>query len=94
MAEHKFRKPKGKLSAGDRKALPSQDFALPGKGKGPEGKGSGSYPIPDEGHAKAALSRGAANASPAEDAEIKRKVQEKFPGIKQKSPLHSNPRSP
>jgi len=71
----------GHLSAGQRRALPSSDFALPGKGEGPEGKGSGSYPIPDEGHAKSALSRGKHNASPGELATIKRKVKAKFPGM-------------
>ena len=71
-----------KLSASQRKALPSQSFALPGKGKGPAGKGSGSYPIPDASHARNALSRAAANASPAQQATIKSKVRAKFPGIK------------
>ncbi len=49
----------GVLSAGERQALPSSSFALPGKGKGPKGVGAGSYPIPDEGHAMSALSRAA-----------------------------------
>jgi hypothetical protein len=84
------RKIKKHLSASQRRALPSKDFALPGKGKGPEGKGSGAYPINDEGHAKAALSRAAANASPAEQATIKAKVHAKYPGMK----LHDHPRSP
>ncbi|HVB17295.1 MAG TPA: hypothetical protein VNF04_12220 [Stellaceae bacterium] len=79
MAErkHHFRK----LNAAQRQHMPKSEFALPGKGEGPKGAGSGSYPIPDEAHARAALSRGAANASPAEQAEIKRKVHEKFPAI-------------
>jgi hypothetical protein len=80
----------GHLTAAGRRALPSKDFALPGKGEGKDGKGSGSYPIPDRGHAKAALSRAAANASPAEQAKIKAKVHAKFPGMK----LHDHPRSP
>lgn len=77
MAErkHKF------LSAKERQSMPKSEFALPGKGEGPKGAGSGSYPIPDEAHARAALSRGAANASPSELAEIRRKVHEKFPGM-------------
>jgi hypothetical protein len=86
----KVHKEKGHLTAAGRKALPSKDFALPGHGKGPEGKGSGSYPIPDRGHARAALSRAAANASPAERATIERKVHAKFPGMA----LHNHPRSP
>jgi hypothetical protein len=85
------------LSAKARRAMPSKEFALPGKGKGPEGKGSGAYPIPDEGHARAALSRAAANASPAEQATIKRKVHERYPGIKiggkKKAPIYRHPTS-
>jgi hypothetical protein len=69
------------LKAAQRKRLPSSSFALPGKGEGPQGKGSGSYPIPDRAHARAALSRAAQHATPAEQATIKRKVAAKFPGI-------------
>lgn len=71
----------GWLSAKDRKRLPSNDFALPGRGEGPKGKGSGSYPIPDKAHARNALARAAQHASPAERAEIKRKVHAKYPDI-------------
>ena len=74
--------PSHHLTAKARQDMPRSDFALPGKGEGKKGAGSGSYPIPDEGHARAALSRGAANASPSELAEIKRKVHEKFPDMK------------
>lgn len=70
------------LNMKEREKLPKKDFALPGKGKGKEGKGSGSYPIDTPGRARAALSRGAANASPKEDAEIKRKVERKYPEMK------------
>ena len=69
------------LTAKERQDMPKSDFAMPGKGEGPKGAGSGSYPIPDKAHARAALSRGAANASPAELAEIKRKVHEKYPDM-------------
>jgi hypothetical protein len=69
------------LTTAKRKKLKSSQFALPGKGEGPEGKGAGSYPIPDEAHARAALSRAAQHASPAEQATIKRKVKAKFPKI-------------
>ena len=72
---HKF------LSAADRRKMPSGEFALPGKGEGPGGKGSGAYPIEDEAHARAALSRGAANASPSELATIRRKVHERYPDM-------------
>lgn len=72
---------KGWLSAEDRQRLPSSDFALPGRGEGPKGAGAGSYPIPDKAHARAALSRASANASPSEQAEIRRKVHAKYPDI-------------
>lgn len=74
----------GHLTMKARNALPSSDFALPGKGAGPTGKGSGSYPIPDKNHARAALSRASANASPAQQARIRAKVHAKFPGIGEK----------
>jgi hypothetical protein len=70
-----------KLTAARRNSLPSKDFALPGKGAGPRGKGSGSYPIPDASHARNALSRVSANGSTAEKAEVRAKVSRKFPGI-------------
>jgi hypothetical protein len=70
-----------KLDANERQALPSKDFALPGKGKGPDGKGSGSYPIEDKNHARAALSRVSANGTPAEKAKVRAKVKAKYPGM-------------
>lgn len=72
---------KGHLTAKARQNMPRSDFALPGKGAGPKGAGSGSYPIPDKNHARAALSRASANASPSEQATIRRKVHAKFPDI-------------
>jgi hypothetical protein len=72
----------GKLSAADRKRLPAKDFALPGKGEGPGGKGAGSYPVPDASHARNALARVSQHGTPAEKAEVRRKVKSKFPGIK------------
>jgi hypothetical protein len=74
-------KKKGYLTASARKALPSKDFALPGKGEGPEGKGSGSYPIPDANHARNALARVSQHGSSQEKAEVRRKVHEKYPDI-------------
>lgn len=70
-----------KLNAAKRNALPSSDFALPGKGSGPKGKGSGSYPIPDASHARNALARVAQHGTSAEKAVVRRKVHAKFPGI-------------
>jgi len=46
----------GHITTAQRKALPSSEFALPGKGKGAGGKGPGSYPLDTAGGARAALS--------------------------------------
>ncbi len=71
------------LSAGDRRALPDSDFALPGKGEGPKGKQAGSYPIPDETHARSALSLVSQHGTSAEKAKVRAAVKRKFPGIEQ-----------
>lgn len=73
----------GKLTAHDRQSLPKGDFALPGKGEGPKGAGSGSYPIPDTSHARNALARVSQHGSSAEKAEVRRKVHAKYPDIGQ-----------
>jgi hypothetical protein len=70
----------GRLTAAQRQSLPSSDFALPGKGSGPKGAGSGSYPIPDESHARNALAR--SSGKPVAAA-VRAKVKAKFPGIGQ-----------
>jgi len=70
----------GRLTAGERDAMPSSEFALPGKGSGSSGKGSGSYPIGDAKHARLALAMDH-NASPEERKTIERKVHERYPGI-------------
>jgi hypothetical protein len=69
------------LKAAQRKRLPSSSFALPGKGEGKSGKGSGSYPIPDASHARNALSRVAQFGSSSEKAQVRAKVKAKFPNI-------------
>lgn len=69
------------ITARQRQKLPSRDFALPGKGSGKGGKGPGSYPIDTKARARKALARGAQNASPAQQATIKRAVERKFPSI-------------
>lgn len=71
----------GHITTAQRKALPSSEFALPGKGTGAGGKGPGSYPIDTENRARNALARGAQHASPGQLATIKRKVKAKYPGI-------------
>lgn len=73
--------PVGKLDAAARHALPRSDFALPGKGAGKDGKGSGAYPIPDKGYAEAALSRVAANGTSSEKRAVRAHVAAKFPGM-------------
>ena len=70
-----------KLTASKRNSLATGSFALPGR----------RYPIQDSNHARAALSM-AHNASPAEQATIRRKVHAKFPGIGQDHALaHGKP---
>ena len=73
------------LSIAARKKLPKSDFAGPGKGEGPHGKGAGSYPIPDKTHARNALARVSQHGSPAEKAAVRSKVKKKFPDIGQSS---------
>ena len=70
-----------KLKMAQRKKLKSSQFALPGKGEGPSGKGAGSYPIPDKSHARNALARVSQHGSSAEKAKVRAKVHAKFPGI-------------
>lgn len=69
------------LTTKERNRMPSKDFALPGRGKGPKGKGAGSYPIEDKSHARNALARVSQHGTPAEKATVKRKVEAKFPSI-------------
>ena len=74
----------GPLSAAQRNRLPSSDFALPGKGEGKNGKGSGSYPIANESHGRNALARVAQHGTPAEKAAVRAKVHAKYPDIGKK----------
>ena len=52
------------------------------KVNGPEGKQGGSYPIPDESHARNALARVSQHGSEAEKRKVKSAVARKFPDIK------------
>lgn len=63
------------ITAAQRHRLPASEFGLPAK----EG-----YPIDTPGRARSALSRASANASPAEQAEIRRKVHARYPSIGKK----------
>jgi hypothetical protein len=74
----------GPLTAAERNSLPKSDFALPGKGEGKNGKGSGSYPIPDANHARNALARVAQHGTAAEKAAVRAKVHAKYPDIGKK----------
>ena len=69
------------LTAKARKKLPKSQFALPGKGEGPSGKGAGSYPIPDRAHAQNALARVSQHGSPAEKKAVRAKVHKKYPDM-------------
>ena len=88
----------GGLTAHARQSLPKSDFALPGKGEGPKGAGSGSYPIPDASHGRNALARVSQHGTPEEKARVRAAVHRKFPeigkGERKRSPLHNHPRSP
>lgn len=59
------------LTAAARNALPNSAFALPGR----------RYPIPDENHARDALTRVSANGTAAEKIAVRRAVKRRFPGI-------------
>ena len=63
-----------KLTQAQRNKIPSSKFGLPGKGEGPKGKGSGSYPMPDKKHAAVAKSYAKRFASPAEQKVIDAKA--------------------
>jgi hypothetical protein len=76
------------LTTADRKALPRRDFAIPEKA--PK---SGSFPIEDRGHARAALSRAAHKGGEVER-RVRAAVHRKYPGIgqtvKMSSLLHAH----
>lgn len=65
-----------KLTASGRDKIAPKNFAGPDK----------SYPIEDKSHARNALSRVSANGSPAVKAEVRAKVEQKYPTIKQSGP--------
>jgi len=62
-----------KLTTKARKALPTKVFGLPEER---------AYPLEDASHARNALSRAAANATPAQQARIRRKVHVLYPGMR------------
>ena len=96
MAERKPKRwmKKGHLTTEARKSMPKSDFALPGHGEGPKGKGAGSYPIPDASHARNALARVSQHGSESEQSRVRAAVHRKFPGIgeKKKSKMYEKSR--
>lgn len=76
-----WRKKGDRLTAHEREGMSPSEFALPGKGDGPKGAGSGSYPVPDARHARSALSLVSRYGSLAEKAKVRAKVHSKFPAI-------------
>ena len=67
----------------DRARVKKKNFGLPGKAENKEEKKkSGNYPINTEGRARSALAYSKRFASPDEQAEIKRRVKAKYPGMK------------
>jgi hypothetical protein len=75
------RKSGGRLTAHERQKLPKSDFAEPGKGEGPKGAGSGSYPIPDAKHGRLALAMVSRHGSAEQKKQVRAKVHAKYPGI-------------
>ena len=71
-----------KLTAAERKKIPSKSFAGPDR----------SYPIEDASHARNALARVSQHGSPALKAKVRARVKAKFPGIAQKGKEKDKPR--
>ena len=72
-----------RLTTGQRRALPKNDFAIPQRAPG-----SGSYPINDRNHARDALSRSAHQGGEVER-RVRAAVKRKFPGIGEKVRMSS-----
>lgn len=72
------------LTTKERNRMPAKDFALPGRGAGPKGKGAGAYPIEDKSHARNALARVSQHGTASEKAKVRSAVKRKFPGIGEK----------
>lgn len=73
-----------RITSGERKKLPSKDFALPGKGTGPQGKGPGSYPIDTKSRGRNALARVSQHGTSSEKSTVRAAVKRKYPSIKEK----------
>ena len=64
------------LSSVRRARLPRSEFAIPSKAPGP-----GSYPLPDEDHARDALARVSEHGTDEEQAEVRAAVKRRFPDM-------------
>lgn len=70
------------MTAAQRKAVPTSDFAIPSKAGSPKAKAqSGNYPIQDKSHARNALAR---SSGKPEAAQVKAAVNKKYPGLAKK----------
>jgi len=87
----------GKLSYEARKEMPKKDFAVPKEKDKENPAGKGGYPIEDKAHARDALARVSADGNSKEKAEVREKVEKKYPDIeqtkgaeakKEKMPMH------
>lgn len=70
-----------RLTAAQRKALPSSIFAIPGQR---------AYPIPDKSHAQNALARASQYGTPEVKAAVRKKVAAKYPDMAKKKPAMSD----
>lgn len=70
-----------KLTYRGRERMPKSEFAVPAEKTKDNPSGKGAYPINDAPHARNALARVEQHGSPQEQAEVKRKVEAKYPGI-------------
>lgn len=68
---------KGSSKPAPNTKAPAGSYALPGGGPG----GADAYPIHDKAHGANALSRVAANGTPAEKAKVRRAVKTKYPDL-------------
>ncbi|MDE2098462.1 MAG: hypothetical protein KGL39_14510 [Patescibacteria group bacterium] len=71
----------GHITAYGRRHLSKSEFALPPKEDEAARGQKGSYPIDTIGRARAALSRVSQFGTPEEQAEVRRRVHEKYPQI-------------
>ena len=70
------------LGTEEREGIPKSQFAIPERAGTSQGKAeSGSYPIPDREHARAALGLVGMHGSPSEKYEVRAKVHAAYPDM-------------